>query len=181
MGTRFNFTLSIIACAFATGATAQVKCTMPNGKTITLLSTPRCPADATKWATLQDEDITPASAPSRTHKPHKSESKGATYIVQPRQEPAPTNPMDTALQICSALKKTTSAWCSVTAANGRYQAFSTIKIWDNITTSAQANSICRDIASSAHTFSGGSMRSAYWQVEIYSKHGATSPLSKCNV
>lgn len=181
MGTRFNFILAIITSACATSATAQVKCTMPNGKTITLQSTQRCPADATRWATLQDEDITPASAPTRTPKPLKSESKGATYIVQPRQDPAPTNPMDTALQICSALNKTTSAWCSVAAANGRYQAFSTIKIWDNITTSAQASSICRDIASSAHTFSGGSMRSAYWQVEIYSKHGATSPLSKCNV
>lgn len=181
MGNTFKFIAFWGTLLLAGSTLAQVKCTMPNGKTITLQNAKRCAADATRWETLDGQDITPPDAPKPRSAIPPSPKKIDTYIVEHKRAPTEKNPMDTALEICAALKKTTSAWCSVAAANGRFQAFSTIKIWDNITSSAEASSICKTIASSAHDFSGGSMRKNYWRVEVFSKHSTMSSLAICNI
>ncbi len=80
--------LAAAALAFAaiTPALAQVKCSMPNQKVITLQTASRCPPDALKAETLDGRDITPpASQPATITTSNKRSTEGRD--TQANREP----------------------------------------------------------------------------------------------
>lgn len=177
---------SIAACALlagAGGALAQIKCTMPNGKTITLQTAKRCAADATKWETLEGQDITPASAPKPAPAAPPVASapkKGETYIVPSKPQPVRRDPVDTAIAICAAIKKSSTAWCNVEQFSAPLNRLPSIKIWDDVDM-AGAIKTCRTFAEIALEMSGGTLRERHWSIKVYSKHSYAAPLTTCQI
>lgn len=202
MGTRINFILAIIACAFATGANAQVKCTMPNGKTITFQSTPHCPPDATKAETLDGQALAP---PSQTPegKRFREQQAAAKEKAEQAQLDRDMAAMDARLEEWKAeakAKKAAEAATQMTAVDAAYAICRTARTAPDVTeckvevnilslnninltqtstpTSAQSN--CMDVRNTARRLSK-EFSDRRWEVLIYSPFSGKSPIARCPI
>lgn len=180
---------ALAAAAFAfsafTPASAQVKCTMPNQKVITLQTATRCPADALKAETLDGKDITPPASqrpppPGTSNLPAKAEGPKPieNHIVRPRKEEY-VEPFDAARTVCSVITDRKVGLCSIDQEQ-RLGRWPSIRVTTDGTVE-ELRQLCQMLAKSANDISKGSMRERYWSVKIYSRHDIFTPVATCNV
>ncbi|WP_157158284.1 hypothetical protein [Delftia sp. Cs1-4] len=181
-------TLAAIALAFAaTGpVSAQVRCTMPNQKVITLQTASKCPADALKAETLDGKDITPPQSERRTPAPRPTIVAPApptpkpieNHIVRPRQEEY-REPFDVARNICTVVKDGKVGICSIDQAR-RPGDLPNIRVVSDGTT-AELRQLCQMLAKMGNELSKGSMRNNNWEVKVFSRHDFFTPVETCRV
>ncbi|WP_152547197.1 hypothetical protein [Delftia sp. RIT313] len=181
-------TLAAIALAFAAigPASAQVKCTMPNQKVITLQTASKCPADALKAETLDGKDITPPQSERRTPTPKPTTTAAPpptpkpieNHIVRPRREEY-VEPFDVARNICKVVKDHKAGICSISQAN-RVENTPYIRVTTD-GTADELRKLCQMLAKSAHESSKGSMRDHFWYVRVYSRHDFFTPVDTCRI
>ncbi|KGH10144.1 hypothetical protein [Comamonas thiooxydans] len=178
--------LAAAALAFSAfaPALAQVKCTMPNQKVITLQTATRCPPDALKAETLDGKDITPPASQRppapRTSAPPKAEAPKPVenHIVRPRKEEY-VEPFDAARVICDVIEEKKAGLCSIDQ-QSRPTKSPSIRVTTSGTVD-EMRQLCQTLAKSAHDLSKGSMRTRFWSVKVYSRHDIFTPVASCNV
>ncbi|MBB6578448.1 hypothetical protein HNP33_002530 [Comamonas odontotermitis] len=155
---------------------------MPNGKTITLQNAQRCASDATKWETLDGQDITPRGAPKPSAElpaPTASPKQRETYVVQPK---APTPEIDTnlaAINICQKIERDLKLSCMVQKFNDTLRIMPAIKVWWP-GESDKAPGLCHAIATIARNDTGNAF-DPLWTVKIQSKHSIDIALASCPI
>ncbi len=178
--------LAAAALAFAaiTPASAQVKCTMPNQKVITLQTATRCPPDALKAETLDGKDITPPASqrppPPRTSAPPKAEEPKPieNHIVRPRKEEY-VEPFDAARVICDFIEEKKAGLCSIDQQSGPSKSPGIRIITGG--SAEELRQLCELIAKKANDLSKGSMRNRWWSVKVFSRHDIFTPVATCRV
>lgn len=202
MGITAKLIATCALLAGASGAFAQVKCTMPNGKTITLQSAPRCPADATKAETI---DGKPLPKPSQTPEGLQvlEQQRLGKEAIEKKQMDRDMAAMDARLEEWKAeakAKKAAEAASQMSAVDAAYAICKMARTAPSVTqcdvevnflsnnnislvqTStpniAQAN--CRDLSSAARKLSR-EYSDGRWEVLIYSPFSGKRPIARCAI
>ena len=179
-------TLAAITLAFAAAnpSWAQVRCTMPNQKIITLQTASNCPVDALKAETLDGKDITPPASERPTPRPSIAKSKPVVpkpienHIVQPRREER-VEPFDAARVICDFIKEKKAGLCSIDQQPGPFKSPSI-----RVTTDGSVDEmrqLCQMLAKTAQDLSKGSLRERFWEIKVFSRHDIFTPVANCRV
>ena len=179
--------LAAIALAFTatSPAWAQVKCTMPNQKVITLQTASKCPIDALKAETLDGKDITPPASerPTPAPRPSNAQTKPIApkpvenHIVRPRREEY-VEPFDAARVVCTVIQDRKVGHCSIDQ-ESRITRSPVIRVTTDGTVD-EMRRLCQMLATTANDLSKGSMRSI-WTVKVFSRHDIFTPVASCKV
>lgn len=177
--------LAAAALAFSAiaPASAQVKCTMPNQKVITLQTATRCPPDALKAETLDGKDITPPASqrppPPRTSAPPKIEAPKPieNHIVQPRRVER-VEPFDAARTICTVIQDKKASRCNIDQESGPTRS-PVIRVTTDGTVD-ELRRLCQMLATTSKDLSKGSME-GIWSIKIFSRHDIFTPVATCRV
>ena len=202
MGITFKLVAACALLASAGGVFAQVKCTMPNGKTITLQSAARCPADATKAETL---DGKPLPKPSQTPEGMQvlEQQRLAKEAMEKKQMDRDMAAMDARLEEWKAearAKKAAEAASQMGAVDAAYAVCRIAKTAPSVTecdvevnilslnnisltqttspTIAQAN--CIDLRNAARKLSR-EYSDGRWEVLIFSPFSGKRPIARCAI
>lgn len=178
--------LAIVALALAAASPvwAQVRCTMPNQKVITLQTASKCPIDALKAETLDGRDITPPSSERPAPRPNPVQSKPVApkpienHIVQPRREER-VEPFDAARVICDFIKEKKAGLCTIDQQSGPTRSPNIRVITDG--TVDDMRQLCQMLAKTAQNISKGSMRERFWSIKVFSRHDIFTPIESCRV
>ena len=177
-------TLAIIALitlsAATTTATAQVRCTMPNGVIIEQRLATTCPAGATSGHTLSGNPIkvqplptTPTPAPATPAAPMpQTQAKAQT------RQPPPPSPYDLAQTLCqSLLQHHIATTCEIES-----NIFSTSTIQATLPGGINtAENICAQISGTFHK-ARRHPNESNWELHSYTPHGSSNrPMARCQL
>lgn len=175
--------LAIVALTLATASPvwAQVRCTMPNQKVITLQTASKCPIDALKAETLDGTDITPPASERPAPRPAQTKQVAPkpieNHIVQPRREER-VEPFDAARTVCTVIQDRKVGRCSIDQESGRTRS-PVIRVTTDGTVD-EMRRLCQMLAKSANDLSKGSM-SGLWTIKVFSRHDIFTPIESCRV
>ena len=175
---RLLSTAAILATATATHA--QVRCTMPNGVTITQ-QLGNCPQGAVK-AQAPDGTAIALPPPPKPAPPaaKATATKPATASPAPATAPvaAPAQPgaYDYARLICKAFEQSGATTCEI---NSNILSDSTIET-TLATSPANAAIICKDVAASARSKTKA-FSEKNWRILIFSPFSGNRPIANCKL
>lgn len=177
--------LAIVALALAAASPvwAQVRCTMPNQKVITLQTASKCPIDALKAETLDGRVITPSASERPAPRPSAVQAKPVApkpienHIVQPRREER-VEPFDAARTVCTVIQDRKVGRCSIDQVSGPTR-IPVIRVTTDGTIE-ELRSLCMLLAKTSKDLSKGSME-GIWSIKVFSKHDIFTPVASCRV
>ncbi|ABM37574.1 hypothetical protein [Polaromonas naphthalenivorans] len=168
--------LVVAALATTKLATAQVKCTMPNGVVITQQLSSSCPVGAIKGQTLDGKPVALLVPPAKEITPTVSRAPPPAAKPVQASPPPKDRSYEYAKAICTLLEGAGATTCDVNS-----NIFSTSTIEATLATSPRdAAQSCRFIASTMRSKTDA-FQSKNWKILIFSPFSGNRPIAACEL